>query len=78
LSGTTGFIYVNGIQGATGFLGVPGNVQRTSNYIGKSNWPDRNADAVYDDLKIYNEALAPDLILNDFNQSPSDGLLYLN
>jgi hypothetical protein len=53
-------------------------VQRTRNYIGKSNWPDANADAVYDDLKIYNEALAPDLILNDFNQSPSDGLLYLN
>jgi hypothetical protein len=39
LSGTTGYIYVNGSQVATTtLLLVPNNITRTSNYIGKSNW----------------------------------------
>ena len=68
LSGTNGIIYVNGSLAANGVLNVPNDVKRSSNYIGKSNWNnnDRNADAVYDDLKIYNEALSAESILNEF------------
>jgi hypothetical protein len=79
LNGTTGSIYVDGKQDVTGPLEAARNVTRKINYIGKSqSIAHPNTDAVYDDLKIYNEAIAPDLILNDYNQSPSDGLLYLN
>ena len=77
LSGTTGFIYVDGIQVVAGTLFLPRNVQRTSNYIGKSNWPDANADAVYDDLKIYNEALAATDILNEYNLTSNYGKIFL-
>jgi hypothetical protein len=68
LSGTNGIIYVNGSLAANDVLYVPNDVKRSSNYIGKSNWNnnDRNADAVYDDLKIYNEALSAESILNEF------------
>ena len=75
LSGTNGIIYVNGSLAANGVLNVPNDVKRSSNYIGKSNWNnnDRNADAVYDDLKIYIEALSADLISKDFIQSSNNG-----
>jgi hypothetical protein len=56
LSGTTGLIYVNCNQVATGILHAPNNIIRTSNYIGKSNWAINvfpNADAIYDEFKIY-------------------------
>jgi len=77
LSGTTGFIYVNGRQGATGTLSLPRNVQRTRNYIGKSNWPEANADAVYDDLKIYNETLEATDILNEYILTSNYGKIFL-
>ncbi len=77
LSGTNGFIYVDGIQVVAGTLFLPRNVQRTSNYIGKSNWPDRNADAVYDDLKIYNETLAATDILNEYILTSNYGKIFL-
>ena len=32
------------------------------NYIGKSNWNNENADAIYDELKIFNRALLPEEI----------------
>jgi hypothetical protein len=74
LSGTTGFIYVNGSQIVTGTLYVPNNITRTSNYIGKSNWPsDLNADAIYDELKIYQVALSPDDIMNEYQISVNNG-----
>jgi hypothetical protein len=36
---------------------VPVNVMRTSNYVGKSLWADPLANAIYDELRIYNRAL---------------------
>ncbi len=73
LSKTKGKIYVDGSSAADGTLYVPTNVKRNYNYIGKSNWPDPNADAVYDDLKIYNEALSAESILNEFTTSSNNG-----
>jgi len=73
LSGTNGKIYVDGNSTADGTLYVPTNVIRNYNYIGKSNWPEPNLDAVYDDLKIYNEALSAESILNEFTTSSNNG-----
>ena len=56
LNGTTGFIYVNGIQKASGTLFQPNHVIRSSNFIGKHGDP--NVDAIYDDLKIYHGAVS--------------------
>ena len=75
LNGNIGTIYVNGIVRGTGSnMNVPRNVTRTLSYIGKSNW-ERNplANAVFDELKIYNVALSSDLIQNDYNTSSNNG-----
>ena len=32
-------------------------VNRTSNFIDRSNWGDPNPDAIFDDLKLFNRAL---------------------
>ena len=75
LSGTTGYIYVDGIQVATGTLLVPNNIQRTSNYIGKNNWPTRPiADAIYDEIKIFQGALTSTDIMNEYQTSSNDGI----
>jgi len=77
LGGTTGCIYVNGIQVATGTLNLPNNLQRTSNFIGKSNWAtDFNADAIYDEFKIYQGALSSSDIMNEYQISSNNGKLY--
>ena len=70
LSGTTGFIYVNGNQVANGTLNVPNNITRTTNYIGKSN-----LNAIYDELKIYQVALSPDDIMNEYQINANNGKL---
>jgi len=70
LSGTTGCIYVNGNQVINGPLHIPNNITRTNNYIGKSNWlEDSNADAIYDEIKIYNQALSSIEISNQYSVS---------
>jgi len=79
LNGNNGTIYLNGIVYATAInMNVPRNVTRNFNYIGKSNWQIisqlASADAVYDELKIYNVALSADLIQRDYNTSSNNGL----
>lgn len=70
VSGTTGYIYVNGIEKASGQLVAPVNVQRSLNYIGKSN-----INATYDELKLYKIALSATEILNDYTaSSPNNGI----
>ena len=69
LNGTTGFVYINGVQQVNKTLNQPKNMIRSSNYIGKSNSQDPNANAVYDDLKIYFGAMSAADILNDYNTS---------
>ena len=75
LNGTTGYIYVNGSQVAINKLLVPNNITRTRNYIGKSNWPTGiNADAIYDEFKIYEGALTSTFILNEYQSSLNNGI----
>jgi hypothetical protein len=74
LDGIQGFIYVNGIQMVqykTNFLSVPIQINRTNNYFGKGNWYNLNADAIYDEIKIYQVALTPIQIINEYNISSS-------
>jgi hypothetical protein len=78
LNGTIGYIYVNGDQVATNTLNVPNNITRTSNYIGKSNYDDPNADAIYDELKIYQGALSSADILNEYKKNSKNGNIKLN
>lgn len=65
----TANIYKNGIVVATGVVNVPNLVDRTNNYIGKSNWA---ADSLYqglmDDIQIYGYALNTDEIRYLYNQ----------
>jgi len=66
LNGTKGYIYLNGILEATGVLLVPNNVTRDSSFVGKSNWAqDKNANAIYDEIKIFDRALNSFEILED-------------
>ena len=56
--GTKQIIYLNGIQvGANSLIYILPTINRTKNYIGKSNWPDMNSWSYFDDLKFYNIAL---------------------
>jgi hypothetical protein len=74
LSRTTGYIYVNGNQAGTGTLFIPNSIIRTNNYIGKSNWAtDSNADAIYDEIKIYQVALTSSQIMNEYMISSNNG-----
>lgn len=61
LKGTTGFLFVNGVQVGSGPLLSPLNVVRNSNYIGKS------ANAIYDEIKIYQGALTTNQVLDHYN-----------
>jgi hypothetical protein len=70
-SGTTGRIYYNGnlISSLyTGSFVVPSTVNRTSNYIARSNWA---GDAYYQgsiySVQIYNRALSAAEILQNYN-----------
>ncbi len=57
-------IYIDGVLVANGTSTFqPNNIQRTSNYIGKSNYGDPNADATFDELKIFSVALTQSQIL---------------
>ena len=60
-SGTVANIYMNGINIGTQTLpnGLPANVTRATNYIGKSNWPgDGISSSIIDDLRFYNRCLS--------------------
>jgi len=77
ISDKTSYIYVNGSQIANGTLQAPNNVIRKSNYIGKSSWStDSNADAIYDDMKIYQGALSSIAIMNEYNTQSNYGIFY--
>ena len=74
LSGTTGYIYLNGNQTVRGTLLVPNNVSRTNNYIGKDNWASVSyADAIYDEFKIYKVALSSADVMNEYQISSNNG-----
>jgi len=57
LNGTIATIYINGVAAGTATFPAPVNIVRNNCYIGKSNWGDPNADAIFDELRIWNTAL---------------------
>jgi hypothetical protein len=65
--GTQGTLYINGIKAIDAAVKAPSNIIRKSNFIGKSNWPDQNANAIYDDIKIYKGGMSADKVLEDYN-----------
>ncbi len=57
LANNTGTIYVNGVAVVSGTVTAPNAVNRTNNYIGRSNWSaDSYANAIFDELRIWNVA----------------------
>jgi len=54
-----GCLYINGDSVKLGPLKQPGDVERTINYIGRSNWSnDDYADMLLDEFRIYNRKLS--------------------
>ena len=50
-------MYLNGYLLSEGDGVIPRNINRSSNYIGGNNWNVANANADFDDIKIFNIAL---------------------
>jgi len=67
LSGTTATIYINGVAAGTSAFSAPVNITRNNCYIGKSNWGDPYADAVFDELRIWNTAKTATEIQSSMN-----------
>lgn len=73
LEGTTGKMYVNGVEVTenTG-MNIPNDITRNNCYIGRSNWEsDAYADAVFDELRIWSTARTESEILAYINRSLS-------
>jgi hypothetical protein len=67
LNGTSATIYINGIAAGTATFTTPVNVTRNNCYIGKSNWADPNANAIFDELRIWNTARTQSEIQSSMN-----------
>jgi hypothetical protein len=70
LSGSTGYLYINGklVRSDTGFT-TPRAVIRTNCFIGKSNYGggSQSVEAFFDDIKIFNKSLSQtEIIRNSF------------
>lgn len=66
--GGTVILYKNGVQIGTATVPLPVNVTRSSNYIGRSNWPaDTNYAGLMDDIRIYNRAISGSEALQLYN-----------
>lgn len=78
LNGYNGYIYLNGIQVANKQLLIRlNNVNRTSNYVGRSSMNDFSFSyAMLDDLKIHKGALTSNEILNDYTISSLNGKFF--
>ena len=62
------YIYIDGIRtGSATTTKYPKKIVRNKNYIGKSSWADPNANAVFDDIKIFNRDLSEQEIKSDMN-----------
>ena len=72
----TGYIYVNGDQVGSGTLLVPNQINRTSNFIGKSNSSSDTVNSVYDDLKIYQGVLSANDIKNKYILESTNSMYY--
>jgi hypothetical protein len=56
LNGSTATIYINGVAAGASTFSTPVNIVRNYCYIGKSNWGDPYANAIFDELRIWNTA----------------------
>lgn len=66
-NGTTATIYQNGVSVASGAQRPIGNLTRTNNYIGKSNWADEYYDGKMMDIRIWNTARSQSDIQNNMS-----------
>ena len=71
----SGSIYLNGkLIGSSNYnMSPPNNVRRSFNYFGRGLNSDPNANAIIDEMKIYNSALTSDQLLFDYLASSSNG-----
>jgi len=52
------YLYVNGVLAIKGIqTTILSKTIRKNNFIGQSNYVDKNINAIYDDIKIYEEAI---------------------
>lgn len=61
LNGSKGKIYINGVLVANSVVSLPKCLKRTSNFLGRSNFGNDgnpNANAIFDDIRIYNRELS--------------------
>jgi hypothetical protein len=73
LTGNIGWAYINGNLSKYGLLQTPPDMNRTVNYIGRSNWAgDKMADVLLDEFRLYNAALSPATIKEHFRREIED------
>jgi hypothetical protein len=70
-NGSNAYIYLNGTltMSESGITVHPDNIVRQDCFIGRSSWypGDQDANAYFDDIKIYNRALSSQEIVQDMN-----------
>ena len=70
LNGATATIYINGKPVGSGQMGIPPNVVRTNNYIGRSNFGgDAYANAIFDEARVWTVARTPAQIQYDMTHT---------
>ncbi len=69
LSGTTGTIYINGNPVGSATLRLPPNILRTNNYLGHDLYGDIYANAVFDEIRIWNVARSQAQIQSTMNKT---------
>lgn len=58
-NGASCILYKDGVNIASSTtMKIPSNIARTSNYIGKSNWPDAYFEGGIDEFKVFDESLS--------------------
>jgi len=69
LCGGLACLYYNGILVASGTQYSPRSIVRSNNFIGKGSFEgDQNANALFDDIKIYDECLNDFKIKDEVNK----------
>ncbi|NTV83122.1 MAG: LamG domain-containing protein [Bacteroidales bacterium] len=73
LTGNIGWVYINGNLQKYGLLQTPPDMNRTINYIGRSNWNgDKMADVLLDEFRVYQTALPAAVIKEHFRKEIND------
>ncbi len=73
LTAHIGWMYINGEYESIGLLQQPDDTVRNINYMGRSNWAnDQFADALINEMRIFNYAKEPEDIREDYNKSVSN------